>query len=182
MRQQEAPPQTGPQTTRWCQPGTATPVPTCMVGRRAGGPGQTAHSAEHPSLGRQQHGARPSLGGTSQPTRCCGSILTAPRQGLAAPIQAPAACRAVAHLPSTRRPPQSKGGQQTRRHAPHRRGQLGEAAWEGATEETGLGTGERAREASPLSPVTCCSLPRYTGHSRLDSKGGTHRGGEAGVG
>ena len=51
--------------------------------------------------------------GPSQPAGCCGSILTAPRQGLAAPSQAPAACSAVAHLPSTRRPPRSKGGQQT---------------------------------------------------------------------
>ena len=61
------------------------------------------------------------------------------------------------------------------------RGQPGEAVWEGATEETSLGTGERAREASPLSPVTRCSLPPYIGHSRLDSEGGTHRSGEAGV-
>lgn len=99
-------PRTGPQTTRWRQPGAATPVPTCMVGRRAGGPGQTAHSPKHSSHGRQQHGAQPSLGGTSQPARCCGPMLTAPRQ-------APAARRAVAHLPDTRRPPRSKGDQQT---------------------------------------------------------------------
>lgn len=59
---------------------------------------------------------------------------------------------------------------------PHRGGQPGEAAWEGATEETSLGTGERAREASPLSSMTRCSLAPNAGHSRPDSEGGTHRG------
>lgn len=44
------------------------------------------------------------------------------------------------------------------------------------------GPGSGHERPLPLSPVTCCSLPPYTGHSRLDSKGGTHRGGEAGVG
>ena len=60
-------PRSGPQATRGGQLGTATPVLPRMVGRRAGGPGQTAHSPEHPSHGRQQHGAQPSLGGPASP-------------------------------------------------------------------------------------------------------------------